>query len=198
MPPHALQVAEPHAAGVDVRAAAHSRPDVEVRTSTRRRKTVAAYWEGDHIVVVVPAHLRGRALATTVDELTRRVERHRPNLTLGDEALHARAVALGHAYLDDIRPASITWSSRQQKRWGSCDPAERTIRISERLRPVPGWVLDAVIVHELAHLLDASHSARFKGLVNRYPRSADASVFLEGYALGCARAADNPREPDDA
>lgn len=173
------RVAEP-------RVAERSRPEVEVRTSPRRRKTVAAYWEGDRIVVVVPTHLRGRALANTVDELTRRVERHRPNLALGDEALHARAVALGRAYLDGVRPASIRWSSRQQKRWGSCDPAQRTIRISERLRPVPGWVLDAVIVHELAHLLDASHSARFRDLVDRYPRSADASMFLEGYALGCA------------
>ncbi|MEY2456280.1 MAG: hypothetical protein QOK06_1374, partial [Acidimicrobiaceae bacterium] len=39
---------------------APSRPPVEVRSSTRRRKTVAAHWEGDTIVVVVPHRLPKR------------------------------------------------------------------------------------------------------------------------------------------
>jgi hypothetical protein len=47
-------------------------PDVEVRVSTRRKKTAAAHWEGDRIVVVVPTHLRGAELDRMVEELARR------------------------------------------------------------------------------------------------------------------------------
>jgi len=45
-------------------------------------------------------------------------------------------------------------------------------------------VLDATIVHELAHLLHADHSAAFHAVANRHPRQKDALVFLEGYSLG--------------
>jgi predicted metal-dependent hydrolase len=73
-------------------------------------------------------------------------------------------------------------------RWGSCSPATGTIRISDRLAGVPGWVLDAVLVHELAHLIHADHSAAFHELANRHPRAADSDVFLAGYSLGLQRA----------
>src|SRR6202043_1934048 len=69
-------------------------------------------------------------------------------------------------------------------RWGSCTLLSREIRISERLRMAPGWVLDAVIVHELAHLIEPNHNHRFKGLENRYPRRREADAFLDGYSLG--------------
>ena len=93
-------------------------------------------------------------------------------------------MALGRRYLDGVAPSSIRWSTTQNKRWGSCTLETGEIRISERLRVAPDWVLDAVIVHELAHLIEPNHSARFGELERRYPRRSDADVFLEGYALG--------------
>jgi hypothetical protein len=97
-------------------------------------------------------------------------------------------MSLSHRYLDGVSPTSIRWSSTQTKRWGSCTLATGEIRISERLRVTPAWVLDAVIVHELAHLLEPNHSPRFRELEQRYPRRNDADAFLEGYGLGLAMA----------
>jgi predicted metal-dependent hydrolase len=159
-------------------------PDVEVRVSKRRKKTAGAHWEGDRIVVVVPTHLRGAERDDMVEHLTRRLTRHRPHLHASDGELAARARQLGRAHLDGVEPSSIRWATNQTKRWGSCTLATREIRISSRLRAAPTWVLDAVIVHELAHLLEPGHSARFRALEARYPRRHDADVFLEGYALG--------------
>ena len=159
-------------------------PDVEVRVSSRRKKTAGAHWEGDRIVVVVPTHLRGTDRDEMVEHLTRRLTRHRPHLHASDTFLEERARLLGADYLDGVEPASIRWATNQTKRWGSCTIATREIRISSRLRAAPPWVLDAVIVHELAHLLEPSHSPRFRTLESRYPRKRDADLFLEGYSLG--------------
>ena len=159
-------------------------PDVEVRVSTRRKKTAGAHWEGDRIVVVVPSHLRGSARDDMVEHLTRRLTRHRPHLHASDAELEQRALQLGRTYLDGVAPSSIRWATNQTKRWGSCTMATREIRISSRLKIAPPWVLDAVIVHELAHLIEPNHSPRFRELEARYPRRHDADLFLEGYHLG--------------
>jgi hypothetical protein len=159
-------------------------PHVEVRVSNRRKKTAGAHWEGDRIVVVVPTHLRGTERDLMVESLSRRLFLHRPNVHASDEVLERRAAALGARYFDGLTPASIRWSTTQNKRWGSCTLQTREIRISERLRVAPEWVLDAVIVHELAHLLEPNHSPRFRQLESRYPRRKEADLFLEGYSLG--------------
>ncbi|HEY4929482.1 MAG TPA: M48 family metallopeptidase [Acidimicrobiales bacterium] len=159
-------------------------PDVEVRVSSRRKKTAGAHWEGDRIVVVVPTHLRGAARDDMVEHLTRRLTRHRPHLHASDSFLEERARHLAATYLDGVQPASIRWATNQTKRWGSCTLATREIRISSRLRVAPPWVLDAVIVHELAHLLEPNHSPRFRELESRFPKKRDADLFLDGYHLG--------------
>jgi predicted metal-dependent hydrolase len=159
-------------------------PDVEVRVSKRRKKTAGAHWEGDRIVVVVPTHLRGAARDEMVEILSRRMMRHRPHLHTSDDQLAQRARTLGQRYLDGVEPTSIRWSTNQNKRWGSCTIQTREIRISDRLRVAPDWVLDAVIVHEMAHLFEHRHNAHFHQLENRYPRRREADLFLEGYALG--------------
>jgi predicted metal-dependent hydrolase len=170
-------------------------PDVEVRVSKRRKKTAGAHWEGDRIVVVVPTHLKGVARDEIVENLSRRMMRHRPHLHDSDDELAARARTLGTRYLDGVEPSSIRWATNQNKRWGSCSVQTREIRISHRLKVAPSWVLDAVIVHELAHLIEYHHNARFRQLENRYPRRGEADRFLEGYALGMHMAEGGSGEP---
>jgi len=135
-------------------------------------------------VVVVPARLSKADRVELVEGLVERVLAQRPHVTASDRDLARRAAALADTYLDGVRPASVRWVGNQQRRWGSCTSRTGEIRISDRLRVVPGWVLDAVLVHELAHLVEPSHSPRFRRLAARYPRTAEADTYLAGFTLG--------------
>jgi predicted metal-dependent hydrolase len=160
---------------------------VEVRRSARRRRTVTAYRESGRTVVLIPAAFspaeERRWVAQMVAKLQTREERRRRSLG-GDEELMSRAQALSAAHLDGLaEPASVRWVDNQHRRWGSCTPADRSIRLSSRLRSMPEYVVDYVLVHELVHLLEPGHDERFWALVARYPRAERARGFLEGVEL---------------
>jgi predicted metal-dependent hydrolase len=164
-------------------------PDaVEVRRSRRRTRTVTAWREGGVTVVSIPARFTRAQEREWVDKMLHRLaaqdERRRPS----DTVLQQRAMELSRQYLGGRAvPASVSWSSRQGKRWGSCTTVDRTIRISDRLQGMPRWVLDYVLMHELAHLLHPGHDARFWAEVERYPHTERARGFLDGYAYAQGR-----------
>ncbi|WP_309229880.1 M48 family metallopeptidase [Blastococcus sp. TML/M2B] len=174
---------------------------VEVRRSARRRRTVTAYRESGRTVVLIPAAFspaeERRWVAQMVAKLQTREERRRRSLG-GDDELMARARALSVAHLDGLaEPASVRWVDNQQRRWGSCTPADRSIRLSSRLQTMPEYVVDYVLVHELVHLLEPGHDERFWALVARYPRAERARGFLEGVELAnTAGAAGEDAAPD--
>jgi predicted metal-dependent hydrolase len=163
---------------------------VEIRRSTRRKRTVSAYRDGDRIVVLVPSRLRRAEEQRLVADLVARVtERERLALAGGarasDEALMRRCRELSRRHLSGTAyPASVRWVSGMRTRWASCTPIDATIRVSERLRTVPDWVLDYVLVHELAHLQVAGHGPRFWALVDAYPRTERARGYLDGLSAG--------------
>lgn len=167
------------------------RPEIEIRASTRRTKTGVAHWSGSRIIVQIPARLRGRERDAFVDALVERVVRHRPQNAAGDGALEQRCRELAETYTDGVMAASVRWVSNQRARWASCSPASREIRVSSRLRQCPEWVIDAVLVHELAHLHEVDHSPAFYEMAERHPRQRDASIFLEGLALGLGLAVES-------
>jgi predicted metal-dependent hydrolase len=173
---------------------------VEVRRSVRRRRTVTAYREAGRTVVLIPAAFspaeERRWVAQMVAKLHTREERRKRSLG-GDDDLMARARALSVAHLDGLaEPVSVRWVDNQHRRWGSCTPADRSIRLSSRLRTMPEYVVDYVLVHELVHLIEPSHDARFWALVARYPRAERARGFLEGVEQAAAAGA--PHRSDDA
>lgn len=158
--------------------------EVVVKRSPRRRRTVSAYREGERIVVMIPGRFTRAEEAEWVAKMVARLDTGARSTTRRrgtDAALARRAAELSATYLDGrARPASVRWVPTMRTRWASCTPADRTIRMSERLREMPGWVQDYVLVHELAHLIEAGHTPRFWELVGRYPRTERARGYLDG------------------
>jgi predicted metal-dependent hydrolase len=56
---------------------------------------------------------------------------------------------------------------RMKTRWGSCNPLARTIRLNTDLAKKPRECLEYILVHELVHLLEPTHNARFVALMDR-------------------------------
>lgn len=149
-------------------------PVVEVVRSTRRRKTVSARRVGGVVRVSIPATMSRAEEDRWVAEMVQRLQRKARSEHVD---LEGRAEALAARYRLR-RPASIRWVDNQTRRWGSCTPADGTIRISSALAAYPQWVLDAVVVHELAHLEVHGHGARFWAIANRYEKMERARGFL--------------------
>lgn len=162
---------------------------IEVRRSRRRKSTVSAYRDGDRTIVSIPARF-SRAqerewVGRMLERLATKEQRRRPS----DEELLARATELSEKYLAGrAEPASVRWSTNQGRRWGSCTLPDKSIRISTRVKGMPLWVLDYVLLHELAHTLHAGHGREFWALLDAYPKTNRARGFLDGFAF--ARDAD--------
>lgn len=163
---------------------------VEIIRSSRRRRAVQATVTDGVIRVRVPEGLAASEERRLVDGLVQKV---RKKLEATEVDLPSRAGVLAKRFRLP-EPDTITWSSRQNARWGSCTPSNRSIRISDKLASVPDFVLDYVIVHELAHLDQRGHGPEFKSLVDRYPRSERAIGYL--MALGFHGSGDIESQPN--
>jgi predicted metal-dependent hydrolase len=153
---------------------------VRVIRSARRRRTVHAQLVDGEIVVRVPARMTKKDEAKFVAELVERIEKKEVRTAI-DLDQRSRDLARRH---DLPLPTSIRFVDNQKSRWGSCTIDSGDIRISSKLADYPVWVLDYVIVHELAHLVVPDHSAAFNALVDRYPKAERARGYLTAKADG--------------
>lgn len=116
------------------------------------------------------------ALNTTLDDLYRReLARRLPDVV---ERVEERMGV--HA---------LSWQLRRMtSRWGSCTPARRSIRMNTMLAAYPPTCLEFVVTHELCHLIEPSHNARFHELLDRFcPRNRDIAAMLKRSAREVAR-----------
>lgn len=170
---------------------AEPEPPVVVRRSARRKRTVTAYREAGNIVVLIPQRMSKTDEETYVpDMVAKLLARETKNRApAGDEGLTARATELAQRYLQpklgySPAPTAVSWVTNQNHRWGSCTPSSGTIRLSHRIQMMPSWVVDYVLLHELAHLAEAKHSHRFWRLLDGYPSGEKARGYLEGFQAG--------------
>ena len=147
---------------------------VVVQRSKKRKRTVGAQLIGDVLTIVVPSWMSRAEEDHWVDVMSGRFRR---KVSMDRIDLGERALALARRH-DLPRPREIRWSDDMLSRWGSCTPSTGTIRISSRIAKFPDWVIDYVLVHELAHLEVADHSDAFWRLVHKYAKSERAIGYL--------------------
>ncbi|MBN1400953.1 MAG: M48 family metallopeptidase [Anaerolineae bacterium] len=154
--------------------------------SARRKKTVSARFINWYTLEVrAPAQIPDDELQKIIDDLVQKALKRRGERRQfsSHEDLERRAQILNRRYFEgELRWQSVRYVTNQNTRFGSCTPVAGTIRISHRLAGAPSFVLDYVIMHELAHLLKHGHSQAFWDLVYRYPKTERARGYL--LALG--------------
>ncbi len=158
---------------------------VEVKRSAKRRRTVGAQLRGDVLAITLPGWMNTTEEVRWVHEMSARFRR---KLDADRIDLTKRAALLARTYQLPT-PTTVKWSDGMRSQWGSCTPSTGVIRISTRLAPFPDWVIDYVLVHELAHLQHCDHSPKFWGLVHRYPKAERAIGYL------VAKSGDSDDEP---
>jgi hypothetical protein len=159
---------------------------------------VAAFWENGTAVVAIPARFTAAQESEWVHRMLEKLRRQGERRAdkgrkqpASDAALAAHAAQLSARYLGGRAvPTSVRWVGNQNSRWGSATPSEGTIRLSNKLRAMPQWVIDYVLLHELAHLLVAGHNAAFWKLLDAYPDTMRAKAFLEGVSYATSRGLD--------
>jgi predicted metal-dependent hydrolase len=110
--------------------------------------------------------------------MSKRLERRAERRQATDQRLQARAERLNERHFD----ARLTWTSigfaDMDHQWGSCSFTDGAIRIARRAAELPEWVLDYLLVHELAHLVHSDHGREFHALEDRYPLTERAKGYL--------------------
>ncbi|MBI4207243.1 MAG: M48 family metallopeptidase [Betaproteobacteria bacterium] len=73
---------------------------------------------------------------------------------------------------------------RMKTKWGGCNHRARTIRLNTELVKKPKDLLEYVVLHEMLHLIESTHSERFLSLVNKhYPAWREARAELNELPL---------------
>jgi predicted metal-dependent hydrolase len=147
---------------------------VEVVRSKRRTKSYAGRLVDGVLRVTVPAWMGQGDEERAVAEMTARFRR---KMSTERVDLRRRMLQLQRT-LGLPAAREIRWSDDMNSRWASCTPATSTIRVSTRIAAFPDWVVDYVLVHEMAHLTHPGHDQAFWDAVSVYPRAERAIGFL--------------------
>ncbi len=147
--------------------------EIELRLSCSTgagRSQSHSHWHDDHLMMVIKEGTGPAELG----KMIRRAVRRRA-LSLFETRLHHYAQQMG-------LPPPVLGLSSARTRWGSCS-LKSGIRINWRLIHLSQHLIDYVIVHELAHLIEMNHSPRFWAVVSQaYPdwRKARDTLKVRG------------------
>ena len=162
--------------------------DVEVVRDGRLRTRVHWEWSGNRVRIRVPRRAPKREVDRMVAEIVDEVKSKRARVRArADADLEAMARQINRKYFErEIEWHSIRWVSNMRKRLGSCTtggPTEGDIRISDRIKGWPQWVIEYVVAHELAHRKHPNHSKEFWAYLSRHPKAERARGFIMGIAF---------------
>jgi hypothetical protein len=163
---------------------------VRVRKDKRLKKSSRWVLQPDGTVLIrVPYRLSQRNIGYLLDQVATQlkgIDELAERRT--DAELQLRAEQINKKYFEGkIRWRAIRWVSNMNTRLGSCTGGGRTdghIRISDKIKNWPPWVVDYVIAHELVHRLYPDHSEAFwQTLTQGYPLSERARGFIKGVSF---------------
>lgn len=158
--------------------------DVKIIHSRKRKKTINAREVDGVIHLYLPMGLSREDEFKYVQWAKKRFESQRRKKELkaenADDELEKRARELNKRYFGaELAWMQICYTTEQNAHtFGICNTKNRTIRVSDRLREMPTFVHDYVVVHELAHLKVPKHGPEFWKLVNQYPKTERARGYL--------------------
>lgn len=172
-------------------------PQVIIIRSKRRKKTIQTKSGEGKLWIYLPAGMRPKDEQIWIDRMIKRNERWEQKKTCkqSDGWLMQRAEMLNKKFFNGALDFSIRFVTNQHSRFGSCTSLDRSIRISNRVRTMPSWVQDYIIIHELAHLVYPDHSKKFWETVDQYKYAERAKGYL--IALGAEPIDDELESPPE-
>jgi predicted metal-dependent hydrolase len=153
-------------------------PPIRIVASRTRRRTVAARLRSGVLELLVPAWMTSREREQWAEAMRRRLQKRLERAKPSDERLARRAHLLNQRHFGGrLRWTSVRFAETTHL-WGSCTFTTGEVRVSARAARLPEWVIDYLLVHELAHLEHSDHGPAFRELENRYPLSERARGYL--------------------
>jgi predicted metal-dependent hydrolase len=170
---------------------------VTIIRSRRRKKTIQTKSGDGRLWIYLPAGMNPKEEQKWIDRMIKRNERWGQKKTIrqSDGWLVQRAQELNKKYFNGTLNFSIRFVTNQNSRYGSCTSLDKSIRISDRVKTMPSWVQDYIIIHELAHLVHPDHSKEFWETVDRYKYAERAKGYL--IALGNEQIAEETESPPE-
>ncbi len=175
--------------------------EVELKRDKRLHRTIRWQRLADGTLQVrVPSHTPKRAIGPLLDEIRGQlVKATASRKRRTDKDLQQRAERINRKYFSgEVVWRAIRWTSAMHTRLGSCSQGGLTdgdIRISDKIKDWPEWVVDYVIAHELMHRKHPNHSASFwSDLRAAYPLTEKAQGFISGVGFATSQPLEDEKE----
>ncbi|TMF18555.1 MAG: M48 family metallopeptidase [Chloroflexi bacterium] len=139
---------------------------------------MAARMRSGVLELLVPASMPHSERERWAEVMTRRLQRQSERRRPTDQRLAERASKLNQRHFGGVLRWTSIGFADMERLWGSCTFTDGAIRIARRAAALPDWVLDYLLVHELAHLVHSDHGVEFHELESRYPLTERAKGYL--------------------
>jgi predicted metal-dependent hydrolase len=160
---------------------------LEVVVDPRLRTMARWALNGKTVRLRIPRGTSRKDVERLISDIIPRIAQQRKRTAhQTDRDLMARAQTLNLQYFNgELSWNSIRWVNNMKLRLGSCTTGGATdgdIRISERIRSWPQYVVDYILAHEICHRKYPNHSSEFWQYLARYPFTEKALGFIDGIA----------------
>lgn len=148
-------------------------------------------WGHRHLLAVVckdekpSVKVEPKRLTLTVRPGTTHAKREEIVQAWYREQLHSALPEIVSKWEKKLRVRLAGYSLQRMKtKWGTCNHRAQTIRLNSELAKKPKDLLDYVVAHEMAHLIEPSHNSAFHGLMDKhYPNWREARLELNELPL---------------